>query len=116
MLDLRWVVEHIDEARAALARRGAAAAATLDGIADAAAERRAAIAELEAIQQQRNAASATMAKLDKKSAEFVATRDAMKKVGEQIKALEAKVAEVEARCEQILLYAPNVPHESTPDG
>src|SRR6185295_14084485 len=36
--------------------------------------------------------------------------------GEGIKTLEAKLAAVEARCEEILLYAPNIPHASTPDG
>ncbi|MDQ3035333.1 MAG: serine--tRNA ligase [Myxococcota bacterium] len=117
MLDLRWVTENLDEARAQLARRGSAATAPLDRIAELARERRAAITEVEALRAQRNEASAAMAKIaDKKSPEFAQRRESLRTLGDRVKDLEARSEEVVAELEGILLGVPNVPHESTPEG
>ncbi|HSN98560.1 MAG TPA: hypothetical protein VLS89_09680, partial [Candidatus Nanopelagicales bacterium] len=79
MLDPRYVADHLDEVRAALARRSAAAVATLgDDFAETVRARRAAIQEVEGGQKQRNAESEAMAKLDKKSPEFAQKRDELK--------------------------------------
>lgn len=72
--------------------------------------------ELDSLRQQRNAANETMARLDKKSAEFAAARDGMKALGARIKDGEAELARLEASCEQQLLMIPNAPHASVPDG
>jgi len=53
--------------------------------------------ELDALRAQKNEVSGSLAKLDKKSAEFLSARDAMKQVGEQTKVLEVRLAEVEAQ-------------------
>ena len=49
MLDLRYVLDHLDEVRTALSRRGAAAVAALAHIEQLGDERKRAIRELEAI-------------------------------------------------------------------
>jgi seryl-tRNA synthetase len=117
MLDLRWVTENLDEARAMLARRGPNAARSLDRIAELAPQRRHAITEVERLRAERNDASAAMAKIaDKKSAEFAEKRDSLRTLGDRIKELEATSARVEAELSELLLHVPNVPHESTPDG
>jgi seryl-tRNA synthetase len=72
--------------------------------------------ELDSVRQQRNAANETMARLDKKSAEFAAARDGMKALASRIKEGEAELAHLEAVCEQHLLMIPNAPHASVPDG
>ena len=64
MLDARWVADHLDETRAALARRGAALPALLDPLADLAQQRRSAIQALEQKQQERNRGSEAMAKAE----------------------------------------------------
>jgi seryl-tRNA synthetase len=116
MLDLRYVVDNLDAVRGQLLRRGPGAAASLDEIAQAAPRRIEVIKALEALRQEKNSANEAMAKLDKKSEEFAAKRDSMKRISEQTKALEAQQREVEALLEQALLGVPNVPSAKTPDG
>jgi seryl-tRNA synthetase len=72
--------------------------------------------ELDSLRQARNAANETMARLDKKSSEFAATRDDMKVLSTKIKDGEVLLGELEAACEQRLLEIPNAPHASVPTG
>jgi len=72
--------------------------------------------QLDSLRQARNAANETMAKLDKKSAEFATARDGMKALSTQIKEGEGELAKLEAMCEQSLLTIPNAPHASVPAG
>ena len=116
MLDLRYVVDHLEEARTALARRSSEAATTLAPITELALERRTIIADVEQKAAKRNAANDAMSKLDKKSPEFAARRDELKELSGSIKALDARLAEVEARVADILARVPNTPHESVPSG
>lgn len=117
MLDLRWVTESFDDARAQLARRGPAATVQLDRIRDLARERRDAITTAERLRAERNDASAAMAKIaDKKSPEFAERRETLRALGDRVKELEATEKRVEAELSEILLGVPNVPHETTPDG
>jgi seryl-tRNA synthetase len=117
MLDLRYVLDHLDEVRALLARRSASAAASLDRIAELGAERKRAIQELEAVQRERNAASDEMAKIaDKKSPAFAEKREVLRVLGDRGKQLEARQKEVQAEVERVLLSVPNVPYEHAPLG
>src|SRR5688572_16324565 len=108
MLDLRYVVDHLPEARAALLRRGPAAARSLDAIAEQAERRRGLIVRLDGLRAEQNEANAAMAKADKKSPEFAARRDALKAVAQNVKALEAELRELEAGLEPLLLAVPNL--------
>src|SRR5688572_13669458 len=117
MLDLRFVLDHLDEVRAALARRGQAQAALLDRITELGAERKRAIQELESVQRERNSASEAMGRIaDKKSAEFAQKREAAKAFGERLKELEARSKAVQSEVEELLLSVPNLPFEGIPDG
>jgi seryl-tRNA synthetase len=117
MLDLRFVLDHLDEVRAALLRRGPAQAALLDRITELGAERKRAIQELESVQRERNAASEAMARIaDKKSAEFTEKREAAKAFGERLKELDARNKAAQLEVEELLLSVPNLPHEGIPDG
>ena len=51
MLELRYVVEHLDEVKAGLSKRGPDAAAPLEAIGEIAKERREAITQMEAMAQ-----------------------------------------------------------------
>jgi seryl-tRNA synthetase len=116
VLDPKFVTEHLEDVRAALARRGTSAAEELAAIASIARSRRERITELEALRARKNQASAAMAKANKESEEFARVREEMKRVGERTKELEQRLAELEAALEERLLALPNLPHESTPDG
>jgi seryl-tRNA synthetase len=117
MLDLRYVLDNLDEVRAALLRRGPQHAALLDRVGELAEARKRAILELESVQRARNAASEAMARIaDKKSPEFAEKREAAKAFGEQLKALETRQKETQAEVEELLLGVPNLPHPEIPDG
>jgi seryl-tRNA synthetase len=116
MLELRYVVEHLDEVKAALSRRSAEAAQSLASIADLARERRDAITRAEAMAKERNEANQEMAKLPKASPEFQAKRESLGALSNRIKELQKTVTDVEARIEQILLVVPNMPDPALPDG
>src|SRR5262245_25898525 len=66
--------------------------------------------ELDGLRHQRKLANDKMAKLDKKSAEFVAARAELKGVSDRIKQGEAELGALEVECEQQLLSIPNAPH------
>ncbi|WP_437287152.1 serine--tRNA ligase [Sorangium sp. So ce406] len=117
MLDPRHVADHLEEVRAALARRSPAAAATLgDDFASTVSARRSRIQELEGWQAQRNAANDAMARLDKKSPEFAQKRDELKALSARIKEAEQVVSELEKRMTELLSGVPNLPDPSVPDG
>jgi seryl-tRNA synthetase len=116
MLDPRFVSEHLEQVRAAIGRRGPKHTETHDRVAELARARPAVVTEAEAARAQRNDASASMAKLDKKSAEFTSRREELRALGDRIKELETKEKAVEAELEDAVLFLPNMPHESVPDG
>src|SRR5690606_19805630 len=118
MLDARYVADHLEETRTALERRSAAAAHTLDGVAEILARRRALIQSTEQLQARRNAANQEMAALAKGGdrALFEARRDELKRLTAETKVLEDQAKHVDAEVEQHLLGVPNVPHPSVPDG
>ncbi|MET0344150.1 MAG: serine--tRNA ligase [Polyangiales bacterium] len=117
MLDLRYVLDHLDEVRAALARRGpnaGAALATIEALGEA---RKRSIRELEAVLRERNAESEAMSKVaDKKSAEFAQKREALRTLSDRAKQLEAEQKTAQAEVEEVLLAVPNLPWPEIPDG
>ncbi|MDC3952223.1 serine--tRNA ligase [Polyangium jinanense] len=116
MLDLRHVVDHMDDVRAALARRSPAAAAALAPIAELGQKRRELIALSESKAAARNQANEKMAKADKKSAEFTEQREALKRLSAEIKDAEQALKDVEAKIHEQLALVPNLPDPSVPDG
>lgn len=116
MLDLRYVVDNIDEVRASLARRNPAAVAPLEAITALSEQRRAAIGAAETKAAERNAANKDMARLPKQSPEFAQRRDELKSLSAEIKDLEKQRADVEAQIEDILMGVPNLPLNATPNG
>jgi len=116
MLDLKNVVENLDETRAALLRRGPQHAVGLDGLGTRAQTRREVIGRLEALRAKKNEANAEMARLDKTSPEFGVKRDEMKAIATEVKLLEEQQRAVESELEELLLHIPNLPAASTPTG
>jgi seryl-tRNA synthetase len=116
MLDLRFVTEHLDQVRAALARRGFGDDATFAEIERLAGRRRDLIVDVERLRAERNEASTAMGRLDKKSPEFTERRESLRGLGDRIKALDEERSAVEDDIAQALLQLPNLPDETTPDG
>jgi seryl-tRNA synthetase len=114
MLSREYLREHADEYSRALQNRGASV--DLARFLDLDAERRRAIAQVEALKAQRNTASQEIANLKRNKQEAPELVAAMKRVGEDIKQLDERLAGIEADLRNVELYFPNVPHESVPVG
>jgi len=114
MLDLRWVVANLDEARRRLLTRGATVAEALAPIEALAAERRHLIQSSETQRAEQRKASEQMRSL--KGEEQAQLRARLKALSDEVKDKEARLKEVEEQIERALLNVPNLPHESVPLG
>ncbi len=116
MLDLRYVVDHLDEVRAALARRSDKDAALLEPVAELARQRLSTMAVSQTKAAERNGASKAMAKLDKSSAEFAERRELLKRLSTEVKTLERELGDVQAQLTEQLSRIPNIPDPSVTVG
>jgi seryl-tRNA synthetase len=117
MLDIRIMREHRDEVLRAMERLGAADAPVVKALAlD---ERRRAILTLvEALRAERNTGSKQIGQLmrDGKRAEGQALQAHMGQIGDEIKALDEELVQVDAALQEAMLNIPNLPHPSVPVG
>src|SRR5690349_16808043 len=114
MLDLKWVVANLDEARRRLSSRGPQAAQALLPIETLAQERRQLIQSSETERTEQRKASEQMRTL--KGEEQAKLRARRKARADGAKKKEARLKEVEEQIERALLSVPNLPHESVPKG
>ena len=114
MLDLRWVVANLDEAKRRLSTRGAVAAEALAPIEQLASERKALIQATETRRAEQKKASEQMRTL--RGEEQARLRAELKALSDEVKEKEARLKQVEERIEAALLAVPNLPHESVPVG
>ncbi len=118
MLDLKFVVNNLDEVRTRLAHRGAEA--QLDPIIELDVRRRELIQQVESLRQEQNAANQDMQALIKtegpKSETVAAKRVGLKALSKEIKALEPDLKDVEWQLNDLMLTLPNLCHVSTPVG
>ena len=116
MLDARFVRENPEIVRAALVARNSAW--DIDAFLRLDVERRRLIAEVEALQAERNDASKRIGALMKegRSEEAAGAKEEVRAVNERIAALEAHLDAVDADTRALLLTVPNLPHESVPEG
>ena len=114
MLDLRWVVANLDEAKRRLSTRSAAAAAALAPIEQLAAERKSLIQATESRRAEQKKANEQMRTL--RGEEQARLRAGLKALSDEVKEKEARLKQVEEQIEAALLAVPNLPHESVPVG
>jgi seryl-tRNA synthetase len=114
MLSREYLRERTDDYRKALKDRGATV--DLDRFIDLEGERRRTIGRVESLKAQRNTVSQEIAALKKGKQDASAQIAAMKEVGDEIGALDARLADIEQNLRDVELYFPNVPHPSVPVG
>jgi len=114
MLDLRWVRENLDIVQEALDKRNAKVDLSrfreLDG------ERRQLIIEVEQLKNRRNVVSGEIAKLKKAGEPAEDKIKAMRELGDEIKKLDTRLADIEEELGLLMLDIPNIPDESVPVG
>lgn len=109
MLSLSFIREHPDIVKEGARLKGEGA--PIDEILRLDAERREALAKLEQLKAEQNRRSATMAKSRDEGAV-----EQLRLLRDEVKALEQRVAPIDARLNALLLEVPNPPHESVPEG
>jgi seryl-tRNA synthetase len=116
MLDIKLIREKPDFVRQRLATRGRGDEARIAEIAVLDEHRRKLVSEGDNLKAQRNTVSKEIGALKSKGQDASAQMTAMKQVGERIAALDAEVATLDAKLQDILLMIPNLPHESVTVG
>ena len=114
MLDLRAIREDPGPARAALARRGAGEA--LDELLSLDARRRELLPEVEGRRAQQNEASAEIAASKRAGGDASAVIQRMQALSTEVKGMQAELADVEQRRDQLAATLPNFPDPQAPDG
>ena len=116
MLDLQRIRDNPEAIKQAAANKKNPVA--IDELIKLDAARREIIKEVEDLKGLRNRKSPEIASLKKakKDAEASALVEEMKSVSERIKDLDARQGAVEKEMHEIMIWAPNIPHESVPHG
>lgn len=112
MLDLKRIRTETDRVREAIAFKKTAA--DLDRFLHLDEERRDLLVQAERLKHERNDVSEEIGRLKKAGTDAADKVLAMKGVGEKIKSLDARIAEIESDLDTILAWIPNVPHPSVP--
>jgi len=115
VLDLRFVRDNVELARARLAARGAVPVA-FDELIQLDLQRRALLGEVERLRQRRNDLSKEVAELKRQGK---STSDIVAQVGAEaplLHGLEKQLKEKDELLQDVALFVPNLPHESVPVG
>mgnify|MGYP000206358092 CR=1 FL=1 len=114
MLDLNLIREQPDLVRSALRNRQMDPS-VVDQVVDLDRERRALLAQVEALKAERNAVSKEIGKM-KNPEDRQAKIEQMRAVGDQITEMDNRVRQVEERLQNLVASIPNLPLETTPIG
>lgn len=117
MLDIKLVRENSDKIKSVLlARQLPSEVSKIDELLALDQTRRALIGESDSLKATRNKVSDEIARLKRNKENADALIAEMKVVSDKIATLDGKLREIEAKQEEILLYLPNLLHESVPLG
>ncbi|MGQ9806075.1 MAG: serine--tRNA ligase [Chlorobiales bacterium] len=117
MIDIKLVRETPDKLKFMLdARQLSSEAFRIDDLISIDQKRRALISEADSLKAKRNAVSDDIARLKKNKENADALIAEMKVVSDKIAALDRDLRDLESKQEEILLFLPNILHESVPTG
>lgn len=115
MLDVRYVRDNFEDVKAKLAKRGEDIS-EFDQFEVLDQKRRELIAKTEELKSERNKVSEQIStmKRNKENADEAIAR--MRQVGDEIKALDEELRDVEEKFNHMMMRIPNIPHDSVPIG
>ncbi len=111
MLDIKYIKENPEEVIARLEKKGKDARDDIEAILALDAERRAMIAETEAIKAEQNKTNKLVPQYKKEGKDVAALFAEMKALSAKTKEIDEKLKDVEAKCTDILLGLPNLPDD-----
>lgn len=114
MLDMKWIRTNPDEVRAFLKARNNDF--DLDALLSLDDERRTLISETEELKAKRNEGSKTVGAAKQKGEDASALMEEIRLISERAKEIDLRLAEIDAKAEDMQLRIPNRPHESVSVG
>lgn len=114
MLDLKFIRENPEDVKRAIELKGEKD--QVDEILKLDERRRELIKKGDALKARRNDVTEEIANLKKQGKDASELIEEMKKVSDEIKAIDSELKRVELELENLLLWIPNIPHESVPIG
>ena len=114
MLDIKLIRENPDKINELLKRRNPEL--SIDEVIKIDEERRKIQTQADELRAKRKAESQKIGELKKKGENTDAIQEDVRKIGDDIKALEETQTELDAKQRTILLHIPNIPDETTPIG
>lgn len=114
MLDLRFIREHPDIVQRITENKQHTI--PLDRIIELDARRRELVHQTDELKHQRNSTSEQIAQLKKSGGDATELINQMRRLGERIRANDDELRQIEAELEELLLWVPNIAHESVPIG
>ncbi len=114
MLDLKFVRDNLPIVEQSLKNRNASV--DLSDFIGMDRRRRELLTEVETLKSKRNTVSQEVSRLKKAGQDAQTLIVEMRGVGDRIAAMDAEVKEIETKLTSILMYIPNIPHESVPVG
>lgn len=116
MLDIRFLSENLEAAKAALHKRNIDMDKELEQALQLDAVRRELRAEAEQMKARQNQVSKEVPQMKKRGEDTAALMAEMKQLSDEVAEKNAHLAGIEAQLREILLCVPNLPHESVPLG
>ena len=114
MLDSKFIRENPELVKKALMDKGEKG--DVDRFLELDGQRRQIIADVEKLKAEKNAASAEVARVKKSGGDTSEIIAKMKEVGEKIFEFDNRLKDIENNINDLLLWFPNIPHESVPVG
>ena len=114
MLDLKFVRDNLPIVEQSLKNRNATV--DLSDFIGMDRRRRELLTEVETLKSKRNTVSQEVSRLKKAGQDAQTLIVEMRGVGDRIAAMDGEVKEIETKLTSILMYIPNIPHESVPVG
>jgi seryl-tRNA synthetase len=114
MLDIKFIRENPDKVRQGIKNKNEKD--RLDEVLELDQKRRDLLTETEELKARRNQGSSQVAQLKKSGADASSLLAEMKRLSDQVTHNDSIISEVEENLNTILMYLPNLPHESVPVG
>jgi len=114
MLDIKFIRENPEIVKKGVLNKNEKD--TVDQILELDEKRRSFIAQVEDLKAQRNSASQQIGQIKKSGGDATEQINEMKRVGDMIADLDTQLGEVEDDLNNLMIWVPNLPHESVPVG
>ena len=114
MLDVKFIAENSEEVKAKLANRSGSY--DVDKVCQLYAKRKELLVQTEQRKALRNKVSDEIAVIKRSKGDATEMIAQMKALGEEIRLIDAQLAEIEPAFKEAVLSIPNIPHDSTPIG